>query len=83
MKRAILLILTAITALSTATHIGLTFYFANKEMEMSIHGHIAMGLGIFFTYCIGGGLMALLFFSNRHGHDQRVHDSTKGKDNAL
>jgi hypothetical protein len=36
---------------------------------MSIHGYIAMGLGILFTAALGGGLMFLMFYSNRHGRD--------------
>ena len=36
---------------------------------MSIHGYIAMGLGIVFTMALGGGLMFLVFYSNRHGRD--------------
>jgi hypothetical protein len=36
---------------------------------MSIHGYIAMGLGIVFTMALGGGLMFLMFYSNRHGRD--------------
>jgi drug/metabolite transporter (DMT)-like permease len=36
---------------------------------MSIHGYIAMGLGIVFTMALGGGLMFLIFYSSRHGRD--------------
>lgn len=36
---------------------------------MSIHGYIAMGLGILFTAALGGGLMFLMFYSSRHGRD--------------
>ena len=32
-------------------------------------GYIAMGLGIVFSLLVGCGLMALLFYSNRHGYD--------------
>lgn len=34
------------------------------------HGWIALGLGTFFSLVIGGGLMALMFYSNRSGHDE-------------
>jgi hypothetical protein len=40
-----------------------------SSVEMSIHGWIALGLGTFFSLLIGCGLMALMFFSNRSGHD--------------
>jgi hypothetical protein len=37
---------------------------------MSTHGWIALGLGTFFSLLIGCGLMALMFFSSRSGHDE-------------
>jgi hypothetical protein len=39
------------------------------DVEMSKHGWIAMGLGTFFSVVIGCGLMALMFYSSRTGHD--------------
>jgi len=33
-------------------------------------GYVAMGLGIVFSLIIGCGLMALLFYSSRHGYDE-------------
>jgi len=33
-------------------------------------GYIAMTLGIVFSVVIGCGLMALLFYSSRHGYDE-------------
>ena len=40
-----------------------------KGTEMSINGYIAMALGTLFTMALGGGLMCLMFYSNRHGRD--------------
>jgi heme/copper-type cytochrome/quinol oxidase subunit 2 len=39
------------------------------ENHMDKHGWIALGLGTFFSLVIGCGLMALMFFSQRSGHD--------------
>ena len=39
------------------------------DVEMSIHGYIAMILGIIFSLVIGCGPMALMFYSSRHGYD--------------
>ncbi len=39
------------------------------DTGMSVHGYIAMGLGAIVTLLLGGGLMALVFFSSRHGYD--------------
>ena len=36
---------------------------------MSIHGYIAMILSIVFSLVIGCGLVALMFYSSRHGYD--------------
>jgi hypothetical protein len=36
-------------------------------------GWIAMGAGVFFSLVIGCGLMALVFYSNRHGYDEPAH----------
>jgi hypothetical protein len=39
-------------------------------VEMSVHGYVAMILGVIFSLVIGCGLMALVFFSSRHGYDE-------------
>ncbi len=42
------------------------------EAEMSIHGWIALTLGVVVTMAVGVGLMALVFFSARRGYDDAV-----------
>jgi hypothetical protein len=37
---------------------------------MPATGYVAMGLGVFFSLVVGCGLMALLFYSSRHGYDE-------------
>ena len=39
------------------------------DVGMTGHGWTAMALGIVFTVGIGGGLMALVFYSARRGYD--------------
>jgi len=39
------------------------------DIEMGRHGWIALGLGTFFSLLIGCGLMALMLYSSRSGHD--------------
>jgi len=36
-------------------------------------GYVAMALGIAFSLIVGVGLMALLFYSSRHGYDEAAH----------
>jgi hypothetical protein len=57
----VLLILTAFWAVSV--------WNDTSGVEMGKHGWIALGLGTFFSLLIGCGLMALMFFSSRGGHD--------------
>jgi hypothetical protein len=50
------------------------------EVEIGMHGLIALGLGALLTFLLGAGLMALMFFSARRGYDERAHeaDRTRG-----
>jgi hypothetical protein len=41
---------------------------------MTIHGWIALGLGCGVSLLVGGGLMALVFHSSRHGYDDQAGD---------
>lgn len=34
-----------------------------------LYGWVAIGGGVFFSLLVGGGLMALIFYSHRHGYD--------------
>jgi len=47
----------------------LRWALAVQGMELGLHGSIAMAAGVFFTMLLGCGLMALLFYSNKSGHD--------------
>ena len=40
---------------------------------MPTTGYVAMILGVVFSVVLGSGLMALLFYSNRHGYDDAQH----------
>ena len=44
------------------------------DITIGPHGWIALGLGVFFTLAIGGGLMALVFYSSRRGYDDIDRD---------
>ena len=46
-----------------------SFVWNTGENLIDKHGWTALGLGIFFSLLIGCGLMALMFFSHRSGHD--------------
>ena len=40
---------------------------------MPTTGYVAIALGVVFSLVVGCGLMALLFYSNRHGYDEPHH----------
>lgn len=42
-------------------------------------GYAAIFGGVFFSLLVGCGLMALLFYSNRHGYDD-IGDNTRRRD---
>jgi len=43
------------------------------ESEISLLGWIALVIGVVLTLALGGGLMALSFYSSRRGHDEEHH----------
>ena len=42
------------------------------NVTMSIHGWIALSIAFIFTGLLGGGLMALAYYSSRRGYDDNV-----------
>lgn len=63
----------AFVALGLVAYWALYVFGKIEGVTLSGHGVTAMIIGLFFTLVIGFGLMALLFFSNKHGHDDQVH----------
>jgi hypothetical protein len=45
-------------------------WFTISGPPMPEAGYVAMTLGIVFSLAVGCGLMALLFYSSRHGYDE-------------
>ena len=37
--------------------------------EIPLYGYVAIAGGVLFSLLVGGGLMALVFYSSRHGYD--------------
>jgi hypothetical protein len=69
-KAALILPLFLILAASVWWAVSLWMSVEGPPMPLS--GHIAMWVGIVFSLVIGCGLMALMFFSSRHGYDERA-----------
>lgn len=72
MRSAVLLILSLGGLAVLAVVLTLQVWGGLGGTDMSIHGWIALALGVVFTLGIGGGLMALAFFSARRGYDDHV-----------
>ena len=86
MKKTIIKIALACIGLSIISYIFAVLYIERDGFVLQAHGHVAAALAIFFTYSLGAGLMALLFFSNKHGHDAMVHsvlDTEDSDDNKT
>jgi len=66
-----ILVVLALAVLLVGTGVwAIEVWNASSGVEMGKHGWIALGLGTFFSLAIGCGLMALMFFSSRSGHDE-------------
>jgi hypothetical protein len=69
-KYAVILPLLALLAASV--WFAVYAWGALEGPALPIEGQIAMGLGILFSLIVGCGLMALVFYSSRHGYDDAV-----------
>ena len=58
--------------LALAVYVSVTVWTGLGEVEISDGGIVALVLGALFTLALGGGLMFLVFYSSRHGHDDDV-----------
>ena len=71
--RSALILLVLFGMLVASTGIAIWAWLEAGKAAISFHGWIALGLGIGLTLLVGMGLMALVFYSNRSGHDERAH----------
>jgi hypothetical protein len=63
----------AITAMGVMLGLAIWFAFWGWNLTDAVldaNGRIALVLGAVFSMLIGGGLMALVFWSNRKGYDR-------------
>ena len=79
---ATLLTIAILTALlGAAIWISLQMWNTGEPVDMSWAGITALVLGSVGTLLLGGGLMALVFYSARSGHDEAAHlESTRRLD---
>ena len=65
----VVLLIALVALLVVTAACGAYLWNASSDVPMSVHGWIALGLGIFCSLLIGCGLMALMFYSSRSGYD--------------
>lgn len=66
----IALIAALIAIMAAALWYAAGAWLAVSGPPMPTVGYVAMALGIVFSLVVGCGLMALLFYSSRHGYDE-------------
>ena len=66
----ILLVLSLGALLGVALWVAWEGWFSIPDSGMGFHGTLALWLGAIGAFVVGAGLMALVFLSNRGGHDQ-------------
>ena len=54
--------------------LAISAWTSTSGVVISWQGWIALSLGTFFSLIIGCGLMALVFYSSRHGYDEAVDE---------
>lgn len=70
------------TILGTLLFIVLVNFFTGFDPKaLSLNGWIALSLGAIFSLALGFGLMALVFYSARHGYDDRIEYDVPDEDN--
>ena len=52
--------------------IGIYAWQSLGASALTVHGYIALVLGVVGTAGLGIGLMALVFYSHRYGYDERI-----------
>jgi membrane protein YdbS with pleckstrin-like domain len=63
--------------LIAATIFAVRSWTAIEGPPMPEVGYVAMTIGVVFSLLIGIALMALLFYSSRHGYDERASRDTR------
>ena len=74
MQKFILFLILAALLIATAVF-GVLAWQSAGDAQISLLGWLAMAAGVFFTILLGGGLMGLVFYSSRHGHDDNQFTS--------
>lgn len=72
MKTALTIAFLAVILVATLLA-GIYLWWSLSDVDIGLHGLIALTLGCLLSLALGGGLMFLVFYSNRRGHDDEHH----------
>ncbi|GAB4223731.1 MAG: hypothetical protein Tsb0032_26820 [Kiloniellaceae bacterium] len=72
MKTPVIIAILAVILLATLLA-GIYLWWSLGDVDISFHGLLALTLGSVLSLALGGGLMFLVFYSNRRGHDDEHH----------
>lgn len=64
-----LLLITLLIFLVAAIYFSVDVWLDLGDVALGTKGWVALIGGAVLTLALGGGLMALVFYSSRHGHD--------------
>jgi hypothetical protein len=67
--RKLLVIVPLVALLAASVWFALYAWTTIEGPPIPVEGYVAMWLGIVFSLVVGCGLMALVFYSSRHGYD--------------
>ncbi len=70
----IVLLAALIAIMAAALWYAASAWTAVSGPPMPAAGYVAMILGVVISLVVGCGLMALLFYSSRHGYDENGYD---------
>jgi len=77
-KLAVMLPLLALLALAV-WFAGSAWVHLGGGEAIPLYGYVAIAGGVLFSLAVGGGLMALVFYSSRHGYDDEANRTERRK----
>jgi hypothetical protein len=71
------IVVAVLLALLIAAFVIAYLGWTSADTDVPRSGYVALVIGVTFSLLVGCGLMALVFYSSRHGYDEPVHQIEK------